>query len=85
VQPPLITGCPTDRLIHVTDLSRYEEWTAPEFSDPHGFNISVSSNYEESEYEFPWGEFVVQYHAVKPSNGMATECSFTIAVKRMGF
>jgi len=55
------------------------------FTDPHGFNISVTSNYEESEYEFPWGEFVVQYHAVKPSNGMTTECSFTRAVKRMVF
>jgi len=78
-----MTGCPVDRLVHVTELTRNESWTAPEFSDPHGFDISVTSNYEKSEYEFPWGEFVVQYHAVKPSNGMTAECNFAIAVKRM--
>jgi len=83
VQPPIMTGCPSDRLAYVTNLTRHEEWTVPTFSDPHGFNISVTSNYDESEYEFPWGKFVVQYYAVKPSNGMATECNFTIAVKRL--
>ena len=82
VQPPVMTGCPVDRLVHVTELTRNVSWTAPGFSDPHGFNISVTSNYKESDYEFPWGEFVVQYSAVKPSNGMTAECNFTIAVKR---
>ena len=60
----------------------FVNWTAPSFHDPTGSNIQVTTNYPMDSATFPWGDFVAQYVALKPSNGLRTECSFNITIRR---
>ena len=82
IQPPVIVGCPGDRNILTSDLYSRQYWSEPSITDPHGKMVHVTKNYQKSVFEFPWGEFTVQYSAVKPSNGLRAECKFNISVKR---
>ncbi|KAK3086698.1 hypothetical protein FSP39_022139 [Pinctada imbricata] len=81
VQPPLVENCSKDKFVYshlpITKIS----WPTPNFTDPLGNNVKVTSNYQQNEYDFPWGDFTVQYTALKPSNGLRTECTFNITVR----
>ena len=77
-----MNGCPTDVDVLTSNLTSLQSWNEPIFTDPLGFYITVTTNYPTPTYEFPWGEFTVQYSAVKPSNGLRTECTFNITIKR---
>ena len=57
-------------------------WTAPSFFDPVGKPITVTTNYPTHSFEFPWGDFKVQYVALKPSNGLRKECIFNLKIRR---
>ncbi|WAQ94731.1 SNED1-like protein [Mya arenaria] len=80
IQPPIYDHCPTNKAILVTTMTTNQTWTEPVFTDPHGFGIEISKNYQNSSFEFPWGKFAIQYIATKPSNGMTKECTFWITV-----
>ena len=75
-------GCPADRNIVTSNLTSTQIWTKPNITDPHGKPVTITTNYQKSEFTFPWGEFTVQYSAVKPANGLRVECLFKISVKR---
>ncbi|WAQ94478.1 SRPX2-like protein [Mya arenaria] len=81
IQPPIYDHCPTNKVILVTTMTTNQTWAEPIFTDPHGFGIEISKNYQNSSFEFPWGEFAIQYTAIKPSYGMREECTFWIKVK----
>ncbi|XP_060568382.1 sushi, von Willebrand factor type A, EGF and pentraxin domain-containing protein 1-like [Ruditapes philippinarum] len=81
VQPPIVQGCPADRNIVTSDLTSRQNWSEPNITDPHGTQVVITKNYQKSEFVFPWGEFTIQYSAVKPSNGLRAECKFNISVK----
>ncbi|XP_069121727.1 fibropellin-3-like isoform X2 [Argopecten irradians] len=81
IQPPVISGCVSNIAVNATTPLQFVNWTAPSFSDPMGNEIQVSSNYPTPEYEFPWGDFVIQYTAVKPSNAMTAECTVHVEVR----
>ncbi|XP_053381798.1 sushi, nidogen and EGF-like domain-containing protein 1 [Mercenaria mercenaria] len=82
IQPPVVEGCPVDRNIMTSNLTSRQTWSEPKITDPHGTNVSVTKNYQTNSFEFPWGEFTIQYSAVKISNGLKAECKFTISVTR---
>lgn len=82
IQPVIVTGCPNNIEAFVSNMTSFQTWTEPTFYDPHGSDVVVSMNYPESRSEFPWGVFSVQYSAVKPSNGLSSECTFNVSVKR---
>ena len=75
--------CPANVDVLTSNQTSSQSWTEPMFTDPHGFDVLVTTNYPTPTYEFPWGEFAVQYTAVKPSNGLRRECVFNITIKRM--
>lgn len=77
-----MSGCPSNMTRLTSELITYLNWTAPSFSDPVQQNFTVSSNYPENSYEFPWGDFTVQYVALKPSNGMRKTCVFSWKIRR---
>ncbi|XP_033732290.1 sushi, von Willebrand factor type A, EGF and pentraxin domain-containing protein 1-like [Pecten maximus] len=81
VQPPVITGCDFNIRANATTPLHFVNWTAPTVSDPMGHEIEVSTNYPTSEYEFPWGDFVIHYAAVKPFNGLTAECTIQVEVR----
>lgn len=81
IQPPVMSGCPSNMTRLTSELITYLNWTAPSFSDPVQQNFTVSSNYPENSYEFPWGDFTVQYVALKPSNGMRKTCVFSWKIR----
>lgn len=85
IQPPVVSRCPTDRHVLTSNMTSFQTWNEPSFSDPHGLEIKITKNYLTTSFEFPWGEFTVQYSALKPSNGMKAECLFNISVKRKVF
>jgi hypothetical protein len=78
-------GCPEDRMIITENMKTLQTWDEPVFEDPHGTPVHVTKNYQTNSHEFPWGEFYIQFTAVKPSNGYRTECKFKISVKRKDF
>ena len=82
IQPPVLSGCPTNRTEFVRSTVTTQNWTVPTFSDPMGTPLTVTSNYNGDRFDFPWGDFVIQYVAVKPANGLTTVCSFTIKIRR---
>ncbi|CAC5413977.1 unnamed protein product [Mytilus coruscus] len=64
-----------------SELTKTLEWSVPEFIDPNNETLEVFSNYPESKWTFPWGDFNVSYLALKQSNGLRTECLFEIRVR----
>lgn len=78
-----MTNCPSDMSIFSNEPTIFVNWTAPSFYDPVGKSIEVSMNYPDDSWTFPWGDYVAQYVALKPSNGLRTECTFNITIRRM--
>ena len=68
-----------------SEAMTFLNWTAPTFTDPVGKPIEISTNYPQNSYTFPWGDFDVQYVALKPSNGMRTSCVFSLKIRRKFF
>lgn len=77
-----MTNCSSDKYITTSKLTDLVEWQIPTFTDPHDFRIDVTANYLKNEFTFPWGDFNVSYSAVKPSNGLSTDCLFGISLRR---
>lgn len=82
IQPPVVAGCPTNRYILTSDMTSKQTWSEPTITDPLGQEVQVTQNYQKSSFDFPWGEYTIQYSAVKPSNGLRAECTFNVSVKR---
>lgn len=80
-----MSGCKSNMTRWTSKLMTHINWTAPTFYDPVGRPIKISSNYPTNSYEFPWGDFVVHYLALKPSNGMRTTCVFSWKIRRKLF
>lgn len=81
IQPPEMNNCPDNITKFSSEPVTYFNWTAPTFADPVGKPIRISTNYPQNSYDFPWGDFRVQYVALKPSNGMRTTCVFTLKIR----
>jgi hypothetical protein len=82
ITPPMVTGCHEDIHVNATEQTIEYSWTEPQFSDSRGSSLDIVTNYPTPEFTFPWGDFTVQYVATKTSNGLRTECSFKIKVRR---
>ena len=82
IQPPEYKDCPQNVTYNTTDSKLYIEWTEPEFKDPFGNRVVVTSNYPDPNARLPWGVHPVQYVGVKTSNGLTAECVFTVSVLR---
>ncbi|XP_067682435.1 sushi, nidogen and EGF-like domain-containing protein 1 [Haliotis asinina] len=81
VQAPVVDQCPSSVRLTTSSREVTYTWTVPVFSDPHGNPVITSSDYDSNNFTFPWGDFTVLYTAVKPSNGLETNCSFTISAR----
>lgn len=82
IQPPVMADCPSDIAVFSKEPTVFVNWTTPSFHDPLGTNIQVTTNYPAGSGTFPWGDFIAQYVALKPSNGLRTECTFNITIRR---
>ena len=84
ILPPAYDACPENITEYTTSHMLTVEWTAPNFFDPHGESKVriIAQNYPSPSTTLPWGEYVMQYVAVKERNGLTTECSFTTSVYR---
>lgn len=74
--------CSEDIEVNATDITGTFSWVPPSFYDPMGKDLDIVSNYPSAEFTFPWGDHTVQYVATKTSNGLRTECTFQIKVRR---
>ena len=81
-QPPEVRGCSEDIDIKSSEDITFFNWTAPSFYDPAGKPITVTTNYPTNNFNFSWGDFKVQYVALKPSNGLRKECVFNLKIRR---
>lgn len=77
-----MTNCSGDKSITTTALENLVKWQIPSFTDPHHNAVKVTSNYPSNEFIFPWGDFKVSYTAIKPTNGLSTNCLFSISLRR---
>ncbi|XP_062579053.1 matrilin-3-like, partial [Saccostrea cucullata] len=82
IQPPIKRYCPPEiqrdsssPLVNIT-------WSGPDFYDPFGHNVEVTTNYPEHGSIFIWGNYTAQYTALKPFNGLTVHCIFNITIKR---
>lgn len=83
IQPPVMSDCQNSETILTSQPEAIASWRIPSFHDPMGNPLSVFTNYPSSNSSsFPWGDFTVQYSALKLSNGLREECNFTISVRR---
>ncbi|XP_019616508.1 PREDICTED: sushi repeat-containing protein SRPX2-like [Branchiostoma belcheri] len=80
ISPPLIDFCPPGQNITAVENRETVTWQPPIFSDFRNETVNVISNYANNEEIFPWGQYVIQYTATKPSNGLRSSCEFTIRV-----
>nr|XP_034302889.1 hyalin-like [Crassostrea gigas] len=81
VQPPVMSNCQNSETILTSQPEAVASWNIPSFHDPMGNQIKVQSNYPQNTSTFPWGDFTVQYSALKLNNGLRTECNFNLSVK----
>ncbi|XP_071132597.1 sushi, nidogen and EGF-like domain-containing protein 1 [Mytilus edulis] len=81
ILPPVMKNCSNDIYITTAALENLVKWQIPLFTDPHNFAIKVTANYPSNEFTFPWGDFKVSYTAVKPTNGLSTNCLFNISLR----
>ena len=84
ILPPAVQDCSSDQVLYTSARQMEVNWTVPSFSDPHGLNEPVLSaqNYPTPSAVWPWGDYTVQYVAIKQNNGLQTECAFTLSVYR---
>ncbi|KAH3713150.1 sushi, von Willebrand factor type A, EGF and pentraxin domain-containing protein 1-like [Dreissena polymorpha] len=80
IHPPVFSKCPENRTTFVSTMTSNQTWMEPDFHDPHGFEVVVTKNYPVNSFEFPWGVHIIQYFAVKPSNGLSVECTFEMSI-----
>ncbi|KAI0228091.1 hypothetical protein LSAT2_021414, partial [Lamellibrachia satsuma] len=80
ILPPDVFNCSSNETYIISSPKVMLTWQEPSFNDPRGTAIQVSQNYQKNEATFPWGEFIIQFVATKPSNGLRTECLFTESV-----
>ncbi|XP_061164208.1 von Willebrand factor A domain-containing protein 2-like isoform X4 [Saccostrea echinata] len=80
IQSPVNKYCPSD--IRQTSASRFVNvtWRPPDFKDPFGHNIEVTTNYPNHGSIFRWGYYTARYTALKPFNGLRANCTFNIFV-----
>ena len=82
VQAPVVYNCSSD-VQHFTDQTKLTvSWPLPQFADPLGNDVIVTSSIDGKEAILPWGDHVIQYTGRKMNNGLMTTCSFTISVDR---
>ncbi|KAL5012412.1 hypothetical protein ScPMuIL_010963 [Solemya velum] len=81
VQPPIASNCSGDIHVFTGETVTTVTWIVPEFHDPMDKGVTVVANYDQSQYEFPWGDFNISYVATKAHNAMTSECTFTIKVR----
>ncbi|XP_056008437.1 sushi, von Willebrand factor type A, EGF and pentraxin domain-containing protein 1-like [Ostrea edulis] len=81
IQPPVMSGCHENMTVYSAEPITFINWTEPTFHDPVGKHVMVSTNYPQNSWKFPWGDFIVQYEALKPSNGLRTNCVFDLKVR----
>lgn len=82
VQPPVMFNCSNDMKILTSDLTKSVQWTIPDFTDPHNTSLIIKENYVINKWTFPWGDYNISYSALKPVNGIVTECVFEIKIRR---
>ncbi|XP_060063504.1 neurogenic locus notch homolog protein 1-like [Ylistrum balloti] len=81
IQPPVMTDCPTNMNLFVSKPTVSINWSIPIFTDPMGTDLKVTNNYPINHWSFHWGDFTVQYSALKRTNGLSTECIFNITIR----
>ncbi|CAC5361881.1 unnamed protein product [Mytilus coruscus] len=81
IQPPVMTNCSSDKYITTSALINLVKWQIPSFADPHNFAIKVTANYPLNEFTFSWEDFKVSYTALKPTNGLSTNCLFSFSLR----
>jgi hypothetical protein len=82
IQPPVVDGCPENVELNATQSTALYTWTDPVFTDPMGTELNITSSHATSTYRFPWGDHIVSYMATKLLNGLQTNCSFNVKVRR---
>ena len=82
VAPPVLEEGPDNMERNATERTLAVSWPEPVFTDPFDNTIDITANYAEAEFEFPWGDFTVQYVATKINNSLSVECSFNVSVRR---
>ncbi|XP_062584741.1 matrilin-2-like [Saccostrea cucullata] len=80
IQPPVIRFCPSN--IRQLSSSRFVNvtWRPPDFYDPFGHDVEVTTNYPYHGSIFRWGYYTARYTALKPFNGLRANCTFNIFV-----
>eukprot|EP00058_Branchiostoma_floridae_P017283 XP_002602771.1 hypothetical protein BRAFLDRAFT_93716 [Branchiostoma floridae] len=80
ISPPQVEDCPDDVDVPAEDNLETVRWAPPVFTDFRNETLHVTSNYPDCVETFPWGQYVVQYTATKPFNGLRSTCEFTVRV-----
>ena len=81
---PVYDQCPQNITRHINTHVVTIQWDEPAFIDPHEKSRvrMVAQSYPRPEATFPWGEYVVQYVAIKENNALKNECVFSISIYR---
>ncbi|XP_062584658.1 sushi, von Willebrand factor type A, EGF and pentraxin domain-containing protein 1-like [Saccostrea cucullata] len=81
IQPPIVKNCSSN--IRSTSSSRFVNitWPAPTLYDPFSHKVVVSTNYPHHGSIFSWGDYTARYTALKPFNGLRSNCTFNITVR----
>ncbi|XP_071099919.1 sushi repeat-containing protein SRPX2-like [Haliotis cracherodii] len=81
--PPEVVNCSSDVTLNIASRKKFYTWVVPTFTDPQGTQVDVTSNYPGNKFDFPWGDFGVQYVGTKRVNGLKAKCEFNVTVRPM--
>ena len=80
--PPKVTFCPPMQTIQATGETEFVSWQAPEFNEPRGFELTISSPFAHNWATLGWGNTTVEYIATSTNNNMQATCTFIIEILR---
>ncbi|XP_071945866.1 uncharacterized protein [Antedon mediterranea] len=82
-EAPVFTMCPDDQSVNTTEgePTGLATWMEPTATDNSEAIPDIVGSHNQTTFEFPAGETVVQYTASDPYDNVNTTCTFTITVE----
>ena len=81
-KPPKVISCPLDFTVQAIGKNTPVSWQPPDFTEPYGFDLSISTLYPNNTADLSWGVTNIIITATSLNNQTKAVCSFQVTVNR---
>ena len=82
ILPPLVENCPVNKTHFTSKRTEPVSWNQPNFTDPRGGELHLTSNQHNNSADLPWGDHFIHYTVTRKSNAKRSECLAAVSVLR---